>query len=289
MLFPTISLAIPTYNREAILLESIREALRFRSELLELLVIDQTRVHDHEVSSTLNGWHAEGLIRLVKLESPSLPGARNLALELTRADVLIFIDDDVLIDDGFVLGHRSAYLEVDVAAVAGRVRPPQDSAPMPRPRRTVKLLDYRHFDFDSETPLTDVGNFWGCNHSVRVSVARELGGYDEGYTGNALREETDLALNLITNGHRIVYAPAASLVHLASPSGGCRATDYSKLLGGSLLYFALKHRRTLGWLVLWDFWRAARGSFLNKVVPLRWLPHQFFLFLHFLATRRPKP
>lgn len=288
MSLPSASLAIPTYNRESILVDSIRETLRFREELLEILVVDQTPEHTPEVTAALEAWHAQGLVRWIRLDTPSLPGARNRALDLVTSEILIFIDDDVLIHEGFVQGHREAYLDPGVAAVAGRVKSPDGTAPHPRPQRTTKLLDYRHFDYDSDEPLSDVGTFWGCNHSLRVAAARDLGGYDEGFTGNALREETDLALRLARNGHRIVYAPKACLVHLAAPSGGCRVTDHSRLLGASLLYFAIKHRKTLGWRVGWDFWRAARGSFLNKVVPPRALPRQLYLFLRYWATCRPK-
>lgn len=54
------------------------------------------------------------------------------------------------------------------------------------------------------------------------SLFEEVGLFDEHYTGNAAREESDVAMRLRRRGWPILLNPLAAVVHLEAPSGGCR-------------------------------------------------------------------
>jgi GT2 family glycosyltransferase len=57
--------------------------------------------------------------------------------------------------------------------------------------------------------------------STRRELAERLGGFDERYTANAFRWETDFSLQVIRAGYRIRYAPEAAVVHHYGTPGGC--------------------------------------------------------------------
>src|SRR5580692_7218332 len=97
-----ICVAVPTYGREEVLLSSI-EGL-FSQERLpdEIIVVDQTEKHLPETEIRLKKWHEVGKIRLIKQRLPNLPAARNKALYSTVCEIIIFIDDDVILDKNFV-------------------------------------------------------------------------------------------------------------------------------------------------------------------------------------------
>lgn len=54
---------------------------------------------------------------------------------------------------------------------------------------------------------TSITKFAG-HHSARIHGLREIGGYDENYLGNVMREESDAAVRLWKAGYRITIEKA---------------------------------------------------------------------------------
>jgi len=238
-----IAVVIPTFGREQALVDTVRMVLAQDPPADEVLIIDQTPQHEPTTAAFLAYEDCIGAIRWIRQSPPNLPAARNRGLRETSCDIVLFLDDDVILEPGLIGHHASNHEHSDVEAVTGRLigRTP------PRGRRNpAPHLEFRHFDFDSPSRKESVAAFCGGNHSIRRSTALALGGYDENYIGWAFREETDLALRLHRERKRIVYDPRAALLHLAAPSGGCRISGFQKLLcewkvSFPAHYFAWKH------------------------------------------------
>lgn len=218
-------MAIPTYGRDGVLLETINHLLAQVPPADELIIVDQTAHHEPEVEATLLDLHAAGRIRWLHQSTPNLPRARNRALQETSCDVVIFVDDDVIPQPAFVAAHAINYLDPGLVAVAGRAEQRLGWATARRKSSWPIRQDYRYLRLDGLERVEPVANFAGCNHSVRRSEMLRIGGYDENYIGWAYREDSDAALRLWAAGGKIAFDPLAALYHLASPSGGCRITD----------------------------------------------------------------
>lgn len=280
-----ITVAVPTFNREGILIDTLKEVLSQNPPADEVLVIDQSEEHSPEVQSQLDFWHKEEQIHYLRQSPPNLPTARNRALREARCDVVIFIDDDVNLEPGFVEAHRKNYIHNQkVVAVAGRVVQRLGWPNVKRPAQWPRVMDYKYFRLDGEARSEGIAKFIGCNHSVRVDYVQKLGGYDEAYQGVALREETDLALRIYSAGGVIVFDPTASLFHLAAPSGGCRRRNILDITAGlSVMRFAVKHRSALGDSFYRELWQSVRLSILTKANLLRfWLLP--IVSIHFLLA-----
>ena len=116
----TVALAIPTYNRERVLVDTLKQVLAQDPPADEILVIDQTVEHEHETEEYLTKADDTGRIKWIKHSPPNLNGARNRALWETICDILIFIDDDVELVPSFIEKHIRNYTDNVVVAVAGR-------------------------------------------------------------------------------------------------------------------------------------------------------------------------
>ncbi|PSB31151.1 glycosyltransferase [filamentous cyanobacterium Phorm 46] len=226
-----ISVVIPTYNREQPLRETLADTIRQNYHNFEVLVIDQTRTHSFETEVYLEELANAGKIRWFRVDWASLPAARNYAVRRAVGEIILFIDDDVQLPDGFLAAHADNYLEKpDVGCVAGRVFD------------RMKLGDSRgDLTIDYLPPeAMDAGIAWyfidlvhtvkpqqvlsarGCNMSFSSSVFTEHGlSFDERFAGSAVREESDFCLKLRSTGMKIWYDPNACLVHLGEESGGC--------------------------------------------------------------------
>ena len=232
-----ISVIIPTYGREQTLVDSINDVLQQNYANFEVIVVDQTPQHEPETQQHLQKLTEQKKIKWYRVPWASLPGARNYAVRRAEGEVLIFIDDDVKLPEGYLQAHSNNYQEhPEIGAVAGRVFD------------RMKLADYADANAD-ESPYTieylppeamDAGIAWyhldlvhttkpqqvisarGCNMSFRRDVFIKYNiWFDERFRGSAVREESDFCLRLRQTGYKIWYDPEANLVHLGEETGGC--------------------------------------------------------------------
>jgi GT2 family glycosyltransferase len=269
----SLSIAIPTYRREEVLIETCRQVLdQMDAVRMELLIIDQTADHTDAVTEQLAQWNREGKIRYVFQETPSLTAARNRALELARAEIVLFLDDDVLLSGHVLDDHLRWYENPEIAAVSGETYnclDPSCPPPLDHPDQNTR----RHCGSDEAGPA---GTTTGNNHSVRRDVARSIGGYDPRFVGSALAEDMDFCRRFIKKGYAVWYDPEAWIIHLTMKTGGCGVSGVSLwpewMHSGNFMLYAFRHG--------WDdgnffemVWQALRHGPLRKenvVHPLNW-------------------
>ena len=244
---PDVSIIIATYGRGPDLVEALRSVLAHESaHTFEVVVVDQTDDHPAPIRTSLKQLLIDERLRYIRAGPPSLPAARNLGVAIARAAILVFIDDDVLLDEGFLDGHVVGHQIGDaVAGVGGRTRTQDD-----RPTDRLFTLDRwgrnsGEFDYPHAGWLVTAR---GCNMSYKRAWLNRVGGFDTRFTGNAYREESDLCLRLGRAGGRIRYEPAASLLHLEGQAGGCR--ESSAIHDRALAY----QNETLFFLKNWSKW-----------------------------------
>ncbi len=243
---PDICVAIPTYQREDVLLDTIRGVLGQSHQNLEVLVVDQSPSHSPDFEQKLKAI-TDPRLRYILADPPSLPAARNFALRITKAPIVLFLDDDVEVDKDLVKYHLQAFKErPEVSAVGGRV--------LQKGFETKKdVLRFDEFGIShgvfTATDANNTNAFPGGNCALKVVDALNVGGFDSRFYGNAFREESCMALKMTRKGMKIYYEPRASLTHLAAHSGGTRATTYIDILDTPMFYrneifFTLKSVKT---------------------------------------------
>jgi GT2 family glycosyltransferase len=226
-----ISVVIPTYNREQTLRETLANAVAQDYPNFEILVIDQTHIHESETQVYLEQLANSNKIRWFRVNWANLPGARNYAVRRAVGDIILFIDDDVELPNGFLAAHASNYIaKPDVGCVAGRVFDRMklgdsggdlaiDYLP---PEAMDAGIAWYFIDLVHTVKPQQVLSARGCNMSFRRQVFTEHGlSFDERFAGSAVREESDFCLKLRSTGLKIWYDPNACLVHLGEESGGC--------------------------------------------------------------------
>jgi len=239
-----ITVAIPTYNRGAILLDTLTLLPRLDPPPAEILVVDQTREHPPEVAARLAAMTG---VRFIRLEQPSIPNAMNVALVEAKHDVVLFLDDDSQPTPHLLREHARTYDDPGVWAVVGQVLQPGE-VPIHAAPKTGERLPDLEFPFNHDE-ARDVENVIACNLSVRRARALEIGGFDENYVMVAYRFETDFARRIVAAGGRVRFAPSASIRHLKIPTGGVRAygdhrTSASPAHSIGDYYFARRHARS---------------------------------------------
>jgi GT2 family glycosyltransferase len=238
-----ISIVMPTYRRNSVLIATIRHLLDLDPKPAEILVLDQTEKHQEAVESTLREWEVAGAIRLIRLAEPSIPRAMNRGLCEAGQDVVLFIDDDIVPESGLLQRHLRALERTGAALVAGRVVQPWHEG--------KDFSEHEGFHFAS-MQAGWIGEFMGGNFTVRREIALRLGGFDEQFVSVAYNFEAEFAYRLSRAGHRIFYEPAACVHHLRVSGGGTRA------FGDHLRSFRPHHAVGAYYFILrtWSGWQS---------------------------------
>jgi GT2 family glycosyltransferase len=240
----TISVVIPTYGRDAVLVESIAYLLALRSRADEIVIVDQSERHDDATQAALTSMHACGDVRWIRLERPSITHAMNVGLVAAHGDIVLFVDDDIIPRGELVESHRQVHSSAAIPAcerqlLAGRVLQPWHVDGSRPPDRLAS----------DEPGIVD--EFIGCNFSVDRIWAIGIGGFDERFVRVAYRYEAEFGARAQRQGARIRFVPEACIHHLRAERGGTRSYgDHLRTAQPAHavgLYYYLLRARPRGW------------------------------------------
>jgi GT2 family glycosyltransferase len=238
-----VSIVIPTYNRDEMLRRTIANIMAFESQYNELIIVDQTKEHDTQTRLYLDKLISDKKIKYKYVDYPNLPNARNAAIETAFGDIILFFDDDVEINKETIPSHVSGFSEQDIGCVTGKVTIKNtnqtENKSLGNTGTAKKIIKSLFFMF-LRKKAAYVGCFGilanfkgnktlfsdtciGCNMSFRKEVFKKCGLFDIKFSGNAIREDTDMSVRARRNGYKIAYIPNAAVVHFMDNTGGTRA------------------------------------------------------------------
>ena len=223
-----VTVAVCTHGRPDLLADLLHSvlALRARRPELPILVVDNAPPDDatRDLVATLDG------VRYTCEPRAGLDFARNKALQVATTEFVAFLDDDVVVDHGWLAGLEEALAEnPDTGIVTGLVLPRRLDSPaqVMFERRGGFRRGVRKLRYDGQrppgNPLYPVGAGLfgaGANMVVRRPLALGLGGFDEALdTGAPLPGGGDLDIfyRVIRAGWPLCYEPAMLVFHLHRP------------------------------------------------------------------------
>jgi GT2 family glycosyltransferase len=238
------SIIIPTYHRKKSLLRLLQSLKNQIGKNSEVIVVEQGDNNGGVFKKIAKEYSIPLTCFFQELISTSK--AKNKGATLSRGKYLIFYDDDVTLQDNAMKNIIKNFSDKTVGGVAGRV---SDLNKKTESKRTdvgkISIFGFFSDGFSSKI-RQDVDTVIGCNAAWRRNVFEKVGGFDEQFTGNAMREESDLSLRVKKLGYRIVFDPSAAVIHMREPHGGARKADdrfywYFHFFSNET-YFYLKHR-----------------------------------------------
>ena len=162
-----------------------------------------------------------GITVIANRHRKGLSGARNSGLEVSRGDVVAFLDDDAIADGNWIANMLALYADADVIGTGGKVVPmwPERRPPwLPEEFDWVVGCSYR----GQPEKRARIRNPIGCNMSVRRDVAQAVGGFREG-TGRTANdasgcEETEFFIRAseLQPSSKVLYDPAITVQHQIS-------------------------------------------------------------------------
>jgi len=280
-----VSIIIPTYNRNEMLCKTIANILSFEHQYHELIVVDQTKEHDAQTRQYLDNLIIEKKINYIYVNYPNLPNARNVGMEKACGDIILFFDDDVAINENTIPSHIAGFSGPEIGCVTGKVTIQNtaqtgnmvlESTGTFKKRLKALLFLFLRKRASYVGRLGIIANYSGdktlpadscigCNMSFRKEVFIKCGLFDSRFTGNAVREDTDMSVRLRRGGYKIMYIPQAAVVHYMDNAGGTRTAASEKywyMIYKNQCYFYVKNFHysylTIMFIHLFDFLRCRK-------------------------------
>jgi GT2 family glycosyltransferase len=260
-----VSVIVATRNRATLLAETLASILEGDTMPAEIIVVDQSDAPFLECA----GRSVRGCaIRHVGMDARSLSRGRNFGADVARHDLLVFTDDDMTADHGWLRALATALIAArEPDAVTGRVLPgAQECTDGFVPSVVRQSTPAVH-----SGPLA-VDVLAGGNMAIRRSAFDRVGRFDVRLGPGSdfpAAEDNDLGFRLLGAGGHILFVPDALLYHRAWRSADVYVSMRHAYGRGQGAFYA-KHlpRNTR---LMWR--RLARDVGLRLVYPPRPIRH----------------
>ena len=218
-----LSVIICTYNREKYLynvLQSLAEN-EFPTDQYEIVLINNNSMdHTEAECMRFTADYPAVAFRYFLEEQQGLSYARNRGVKESTGDILVFVDDDALVNSAYLQTYAvffATHPEIDAAG--GPIIPRYETCEPDwmSPYTKALITGFKYLgDKVREFPRNDYPG--GGNAAYRASVFEKVGLFnvDLGRKGNSLigAEEKDIFDKMTSLGMRFYYLPTAILYHL---------------------------------------------------------------------------
>ena len=214
---------ICTYNRAKYignLLESIAANDLDKNEYEILLVDNNCTDNTREICEAFAKAHKDVQFRYTKEPEQGLSAARNRGIREAKGDILVYVDDDALIDSWY-LRTIAEYMSThpEISAIGGKILPLYETKEPNWMSPYTKTLLTAWMDFGDEVRPFPKGKFpGGGNSAYRADVFEKVGLFNTelGRKGDSLMgaEEKDIYDKMNALGMQYMYVPAMTLHHI---------------------------------------------------------------------------
>ena len=264
----TISVIIATKDRPACLTAALASIIKQTLLPDQILIIDQSTSAEGQAAVAILTQAIEsrgdGRPKIVYILDRSVRGAgaaRNIGIERSRSELLVFLDDDVELEPDYLQQLKAVYIQKpEVGGVSGMVtnyvRPSFRARFLEEffcvgPFHDERLPLYWNAASLLETDPIPIKKVSGCVMSFRRTALNGLG-FDSNYLG-AGSEDVELSWR-ISQEWQIVLAPRARLAHHRTREGPSRENWLSYTIKGQYYLYhkiwktSLKNRVCFLWL-----------------------------------------
>lgn len=234
-----VSVIVPVYNRAKgvhICLDAL-ETQTYPVESYEILVVDDYSKDELE-KEVAKHKRARYIMNTMEF---GLPAARNMGIKEAKGDILIFLDDDAIVEKDYIEGIVEVYKENEnTGGVTGRLKSViiQDvkkgslgkimevyakifgiSGFFANQEGIGEVLDsgFITSNFHQQQEIMKVKWLSGCNMSYLKEAIDATGFFDNDYSGHAYFEDADFSYRVHEKGYELFATPYAVVDHLVTP------------------------------------------------------------------------
>ena len=224
---PFVSVVIATHDRPDSLTWCLQSLLALRYPRYELIIVDNAPSTAKTRELVEQAQQEAPWLRYLREDRPGVSWARNKGIDVAKGTIIVFTDDDVVVDTNW-LGEmvRAFTYTDDVQCITGIVLPLEIETPA-----QCLFERYGSFPHNFKQEFFNMGKYRaknllfpftagsfgaGASMAFRADFIRSLGGFDPALGGigpSKCGQDIDTFFNVIISGHTLVYTPSALLYH----------------------------------------------------------------------------
>ncbi len=260
---PVVSIIIATRDRSEMLESCLRHVVEQDYPHYEIVIVDNSV--DNLTASVVSKFPISSYIR----ENPNtdnLSFLRNIGIDHSRGEILAFLDDDSIVQTGWLSNIIRAFADQTVGGVTGRVIDdtwPEDNSPVIgrlSPREDMTGTFNNHYP-----DIVDVDYLFGCNMTFRREALEQVGGFDTWM--HYAREDQEMSLRVKKAGYRLIFHPGVVVQHLHAPRsrGAIQRNASANYRSRVMQCRALSYQYVKHYGLRWDFaklafWQLPKGD-----------------------------
>jgi N-acetylglucosaminyl-diphospho-decaprenol L-rhamnosyltransferase len=272
----TLSLIVISYNTKDLTLACLRSLYeQTDAHAFETIVVDNASSDGS--AAAIAAFFPQ--VRLITLEANiGFAAANNLAVEIALGEWLMLLNPDTVVLDraverlvefagdhpeADVFGGRTVFADGSLNPASCWRRPTPWSAlclslGLTRLFPRSKIFARESYGDWERNNVRTVDIVSGCFFLVRRKTWEELGGFDP--TFFMYGEETDFCLRAGREGRRLLFCPAATIVHHGGASEAVRAARMVRIFRAKAMIFQRHWRPGIRWFGKWtlDMWAWSR-------------------------------
>lgn len=239
-----ISVVVITRHRPHLVADCLRHVFAQDYRPFEVVVVDAS---DDDATEQVMASYSQACYVHLRGAVHQIPHSRNEGILRARGDIIAFVDDDSIVQPGWMRNLVADYSSPQIGGVGGLVLAPEQTARLggaiPRITQTGSVVG--DFDVMTASPV-EVDHLRGCNMSFRREALEKVGGFDTLLDQSNFRDETDVCVGVRHAGFKLIYDPRVAVQHLYSAKEGFERDEwkdrkhYYSIVKNSA-YFRLKH------------------------------------------------
>lgn len=276
------SVIVPTVGREKNLISLIKKLKLQKLKSFEVIIV--VRSIDKKIEEIILSKFKNLKIHFIKQKGDGLVNARNTGLFLSKAEYVVFTDDDVEPSKNWLSEIYKTFIKYpDVVGATGpSIIPPKHLQNRDLTKFTNmlqnssgfwKTVGKLYFSYIYENKPFAIGKWFksgafslganfpqkikikesiyvmdlqACNFAVRRNEAVKHNGFDKNFSALASYSESDFAFRLREQGGRLMFNPKAVVYHLPSQGGVFIERTKSKTEIENYLLFYFRHIKIKG-------------------------------------------
>jgi len=281
----TISVIIPTKDRPKDVIQCIKSLLTQSLLADEIVIVDAS--NEQKLKSSIEALKSERVNFIYIHTRPGLTYQRNVGINTSSGDIIIFLDDDVILDRNYIQQIMHVFnndLQKNIGGVTGNDMLKKTKTSFKRSighyYRTIfflfiysygkfRLSGYSTFVSNKVKKILPIECLAGCNMAFRREIFEEFK-FDEKLHGYSYMEDCDIAYR-VSQKYQNIYTPFAKLVHNVSPIS--RDKEYARMkmeIENHHYLFKknfpqnLKHKFAFWWSVAGLFMRQSYDVIMRK-------------------------
>lgn len=245
----------------------------------ETIIVDAS--DNKKTMAVAEHWRNQGRLSVIYIHStPGLTKQRNLGISHSKGDIIVFLDDDVILDEHYFQAMSLCFeSSKDIAGATGNITNLKTLTRASIYFRKIFMLSGRapigvmkrsgfpdFVDPNRARNMVSIQVLSGCNMLYRKEVF-DTYMFDEIFEGYSLGEDAEFS-HRVSKRHRLVYVKNAQLVHVVSNDQRVNYQKYFEMAIFNHFYIFKKNvkRSALDWIFF--YWSVVGITFFSFYLSL---------------------